>query len=72
MRNIVTKEMKPVAQTSFLNSISLFVNINFTNVEDSTIEKGKVPVTFLFGVNMGIAVEDGDHFVTEWEIGKKI
>jgi len=72
MRKIVTKEMKPVAQLLFLNSISLFVNINFTNVEDGTIEKGKVPVTFLFGVNMGIAVEDGDHFVTEWEIGKKI
>ena len=72
MRKIVTKEMKPVAQSLFLNSISLFVNINFTNVEEGTIEKGKVPVTFLFGVNMGIAVEDGDHFVTEWEIGKKI
>jgi len=72
MRKIVTKEMKPVEQSLFLNSISLFVNINFTNVEDGTIEKGKVQVTFLFGVNMGIAVEDGDHFVTEWEIGKKI
>jgi len=72
MRKIVTKEMKPVAQLLFLNSISLFVNINFTNVEEGTIEKGKVPVTFLFGVNMGIAIEDGDHFVTEWEIGKKI
>jgi len=33
---------------------------------------GGVEIIFLVAANMGIAVEEGDHFVAEFEIGKKI
>ena len=33
---------------------------------------GGVKINFLTATNMGIAVEEGDHFVAEFEIGKKI
>ena len=33
---------------------------------------GGAKINFLVTTNMGIAVEEGDHFVTEFEIGKKI
>ncbi len=35
-------------------------------------EIGEIKLIFLAAVNMGIAVEEGDHFVAEFEIGKKI
>jgi tetratricopeptide (TPR) repeat protein len=35
-------------------------------------EVGGAKINFLVTTNMGIAVEEGDHFVAEFEIGKKI
>jgi uncharacterized FAD-dependent dehydrogenase len=35
-------------------------------------EIGGVAISFLVATNMGIAIAEGDHFVAEFEIGKKI
>jgi len=35
-------------------------------------EIGETKINFLVAINMGIAIEEGDHFVAKFEIGKKI
>ena len=35
-------------------------------------EMGETKINFLVAINMGIAIEEGDHFVAKFEIGKKI
>jgi tetratricopeptide (TPR) repeat protein len=47
-------------QPFFLNMLKQYGNI------------GGVKITFLVATNMGIAIAEGDHFVAEFEIGKKI
>ena len=44
----------------------------FLNMLVTQAETGGVKINFLVVINMGIAVEEGDHFVAEFEIGKKI
>ena len=44
----------------------------FMNMLVTQAETGGVKINFLVVINMGIAVEEGDHFVAEFEIGKKI
>ncbi len=44
----------------------------FMNKVTAHGEIGGVEISFLVATNMGIAVEEGDHFVAEFEIGKKI
>jgi len=51
--------------------VDLDLNI-FLNKITSHGKIGGEKIKFLVATNMGIAVEDGDHFVAEFEIGKKI
>ena len=44
--------------------------INDYFMDRLAISSKLIPV--LFSYNMGIAVEEGDSFVAEWEIGKRI
>jgi tetratricopeptide (TPR) repeat protein len=52
-------------------NVDLDSNI-FLNKITSHGKIGGEKIKFLVATNMGIAVEDGDHFVAEFEIGKKI
>ena len=44
----------------------------FMNKVTAYGEIGGVKISFLVATNMGIAIAEGDHFVAEFEIGKKI
>jgi tetratricopeptide (TPR) repeat protein len=44
----------------------------FMNKVTAYGEIGGVEISFLVATNMGIAIAEGDHFVAEFEIGKKI
>ena len=44
----------------------------FLNMVTAHGKIGEVEINFLVATNMGIAVEKGDNFVAEFEIGKKI
>jgi hypothetical protein len=44
----------------------------FLNKLETSGEIGEAKINFLTAWNFGIAIEEGDHFVAEFEIGKKI
>ena len=44
----------------------------FLNMLKLPGEVGEARINFLIATNMGIAIEEGDHFVAKFEIGKKI
>ena len=52
--------------------VNMDLNEIFLNKVTTHGEIGGVNIIFLTATNMGIAVEEGDHFVAEFEIGKKI
>ena len=52
--------------------VNMDLNEIFLNKITTHGEIGEVKINFLVTTNMGIAVEEGDHFVAEFEIGKKI
>ena len=52
--------------------VNMDLNEIFLNKITTHGEIGGIKINFLVVANMGIAVEEGDHFVAEFEIGKKI
>ena len=52
--------------------VNMDLNEIFLNKITAHGKIGEVEINFLVATNMGIAVEEGDHFVAEFEIGKKI
>jgi len=52
--------------------VNMDLNEIFLNKVTTHGEIGGAKINFLVVTNMGIAIEEGDHFVAEFEIGKKI
>ena len=52
--------------------VNMDLNEIFLNKITAHGKIGEAKINFLVATNMGIAVEEGDHFVAEFEIGKKI
>ena len=52
--------------------VNMDLNEIFLNKITAHDKIGEAKINFLVATNMGIAVEEGDHFVAEFEIGKKI
>ena len=52
--------------------VNMDLNEIFLNKVTTHGEIGGAKINFLVTTNIGIAVEEGDHFVAEFEIGKKI
>ena len=48
------------------------LNEIFLNKITAHGEIGEAKINFLVASNMGIVIAEGDHFVAEFEIGKKI
>jgi len=65
-------EMKKFSVKYDVNMLKHDVFLNKLMVHGIFKELGGVEIIFLTATNMGIAVEEGDHFVAEFEIGKKI
>jgi len=53
-------------------NVNMDLNEIFLNKVTAHGEIGGVEISFLVTTNMGIAIAEGDHFVAEFEIGKKI